>query len=118
MAMIEYCIENASKIKYVKGQERLYAVVLDKRGRIVSEAANSYIKTHPKQYYAAKKVGKPHKQYCHAEALALLRSKGKGVKLVVARVNRKGKPLLAKPCPVCEQLIKEHGGIQSVEYTV
>lgn len=118
MIMLDYCIEKANKIKYVKGQERLFAVVLDKRGKIISSAANSYVKTHPKQYYAAKKVGKPYKQFCHAEALALLRSKGKGVKLVVARVNRQGDPLLAKPCDICCQLIKEHGNIQSVEFSI
>lgn len=103
---------------FVKDQKRLYAVVTDKRNRIISEGSNSYIKTHPIQSRAAKQVGLDNKIYCHAELVALIRSKGKGNKLHVARVDSKGTPCNAAPCLICQQLIKEHGNIHSVEFTV
>lgn len=46
-----------------------------------------------------------HKEYCHAEMLALVRSKGKGHTLYVARVDSNGKPVDSAPCPVCQTLI-------------
>lgn len=117
MNLLDYCIEKAKQIPYVKGQYRLYSVITDKRGRIVSESANSYCTTHPKQFYAAKKVGKPLKQFLHAESAALIKSKGRGCKLYVARVLSDGTPADAMPCIVCRQMLKLHGGIKSVEYT-
>lgn len=118
MNPLNYTISKARDIPYISGQYRLFAVVLDRKNRIVSEASNSYTSTHPKQFEAAKRVGKPEKVYCHAEALALIRSKGKGCKLVVARVKSDGAVANAKPCDVCNELIRQHGGIISVEYTI
>lgn len=115
---IQYCIEQAKLLPVIRGQKRLFAVVLDKRNRLVSQGANSYTKTSSRQYKAAKKVGLPEKQCLHAEAVALFRSKGKGVKLIVARVDNQGNACMAKPCSVCCELIKVHSGILSVEHTV
>lgn len=116
--MLDYVLERCKTLPYVRGQYRLYAIITDKKGRIIAESANSYTCTHPKQYYAAKRMGKPLKQYLHAEAAALIKSKGKGCKLIVARVKSDGTPANAKPCCVCEELIRLHGGIKSIEYSV
>ena len=117
--MMEYCINMARQIPYVKGRSRHYSVILCKKGRIVSEAANSYTKTSPRMAKAANKAGLPDKQCLHSEALALFRDKQrKGVKLIVARVSADGKSMYSAPCPVCAILIQEHSHILSVEFSV
>jgi deoxycytidylate deaminase len=90
-------------------------VIVDKRGKIVAEAANDYQKTHPIMAKASKKLGMT-KEYCHSEMLALVRAKGKGVKMYISRVDSKGNPCYSAPCPVCAALIAE-SQIKSVEYT-
>lgn len=119
MSSLEYALDKARELPYKRGEQRHYAIVLDKKNRIVSEAANSYTKTSPKMAYAANKVGLPEKICLHSEALALFRDKNRlGVKLIVVRVLADGTPANSKPCKVCEFLIKEHKNIMSVEYTV
>lgn len=108
--MITYCANKARNIKICKGRQRVYAVVLNKRGRIVGESANSYTKTHPRN----KDTLRP---YLHAEQRAILKARGQGVKLVVARVTKDGELAYSKPCEVCEMWIRE-SGIKSVEYSV
>ncbi len=113
---IQYCIDMAAKQAYVRKQSRHYAVVLDKKGRVVGEAANSYQKTHPIMKKTSNKLGL-HKEYCHAEALAIVRAKGKGEKLIVARVDNNNKSCYSAPCPICAFLAKE-AGIKSIEFTI
>lgn len=116
--MLDYAIKSASELSYERHKKRLFAVILDKKNRTVSEGANSYTKTSRRQYEVAKRMGYPERVCLHAEAAALFRSKGKGCKLIVARIDSLGNPKLAKPCLICEELIKLHGGIRSIEYTV
>lgn len=87
--MLDYALNKARKLPYTKGQSRVYAIVTDKRGRIVSQGANSYVKTSTHMHRASRKLGLV-KDYCHAEMVALVRAKGNGSKLYVARVNAKG----------------------------
>jgi tRNA(Arg) A34 adenosine deaminase TadA len=98
-------------------QYKITATITSKKGRVVSKATNSYLKTHPLQAKYACKCGEPYKQYLHAEVLALIRAKGKGYKIHVERYNREGKPLLAMPCPICMLAIRE-AGIQVVSFTI
>jgi len=100
-----------SKIRYVTK-----ATIYDKKGKIIAEAENSYQKTHPIQLKYATACGQPYKAFLHAEVLALIRSKGKGYRIVVERYNKLGEPMLAKPCPICEMAILE-SHIERVEYT-
>jgi hypothetical protein len=116
--MLPYCIKKASEMPFIPDQKRLYSVILNKRGHIISEGANSYTKTSSRQYRAAKRVGMPEKVCLHSEAISIFRSKGKGVKLVVARVNSKGEACLSKPCDVCMELVRLHGGIKSIEFSI
>jgi deoxycytidylate deaminase len=104
--------------KTVKGRYRVAAIVLDKQDRIVSFSTNSYTQTHPKMARYASACGSKHKQFLHAEVSALIKSKGKGYKIFVCRIDSSDNVCMAKPCPICEMAIKEHGGIKVVEYTI
>lgn len=116
--MIDYALERAKEIEYVQGQRRIYAVIVDKRGKILAEGTNSYIKTHPVQAYYAEKVDFPERVYLHAEVAALVRVRhGNPYKIFIARVDAHGNPMLAAPCEVCTEAIK-CSGIKTVEHTV
>lgn len=86
---------------------------------MLASSFNSYEKTHPLMAYFAKKVGHPMRVYLHAEVAALLKCKGKEVhRIHVERYGKKdGKPMMAMPCPVCQEAIKAFG-VKVVSYTV
>ena len=94
------------------------AIIYDKKGRILSIGKNSYVKTHPKQARHACKVGRPDKVFLHAEIDAIIRCKdlSKAHRIFVSRVSRKGKYVNAKPCPICQDAIRE-ANIRQVEWT-
>lgn len=95
------------------------ASIYDKRGRLLSQATNSYTKTHPYQAEMASVAGYPDKVFLHAEIAALVKCKdlGRAYSIRVERYRKDGSPALAKPCPVCEEAIKQ-SGIKEVTYTV
>lgn len=99
-------------------RHHVIATVLDKRGRVLSIACNSYDKTHPLQAKYASMCGLPHKQYLHAEVAAILRVKDidKAHSIRVERYNAKGEPVCAKPCVICQRVI-DAAGIKNVEWT-
>jgi tRNA(Arg) A34 adenosine deaminase TadA len=117
--MITYCIEKAKLAPYQKGRYRHYCVITNKKGIILSEAANSYDKTNTTMFYTAQKLGIPGKTFGHAEQLAIgrLRTKERNLKLTVVRINKTGKPVNSKPCPICDYLITEHKQIKTVLYS-
>lgn len=118
VSILELAIQKAGELPKVRNQQRHYSIVTDKRGRIVSEAANSYVKTSPVMKRSGCKVGKPEAIYLHSEVLALSRDKHrKGVKLYVARVGADGKPLYSAPCCICAEYLKEYPNIKSVEFS-
>lgn len=108
------------------GNARLAAMILFKN-KMVSIGVNQY-KTHP---FAAKYSKNPDAIYLHAEAAAILSAKKKLTDqqlkkstLIICRVKNilQGRKYVqmygtAKPCPGCEQCIKEHG-IQKLIYTI
>jgi len=99
-------------------KQELKATIYDKRGRILSVAFNSYLKSHPKMAEFARRVGLDHKQYLHAEIAALIKCKrGVPYKIKIERYDKRGNPKLAAPCPVCQLAIME-SGIKFIEYTV
>ena len=98
-------------------QYYILAKCFDKKGKLLSVAFNSYKRTHPIQKYFAEKVGLEHKEYLHAEVAAILKAKDKKIhRISVERYNKHGQPMLAKPCPICQEAIKAYG-INVVEYT-
>lgn len=102
----------------MKNRHTIKATCYDRRGHILSVGYNNYNKSHPVQAYFAEKVGHQHRIFLHAEIAAILKARDKKIfKIVIERYNREGKPLLAAPCPVCQEAIKAFG-IHFVEYTV
>lgn len=97
---------------------QITAMIMDRRGKVMSVGQNSYIKTHPLQAKHAKKTGMPEKMFLHAEihAITKCRDLRKAYKIFVSRYNKNGEPVLAKPCPVCISAIKA-SGIKYVEHT-
>jgi len=82
------------------------ARAFDRRGRLLSRAANSYTKTHPLQAHFASLVGKPKAVYLHAEIAALIKARGSVYRLEVERYNANGDPVSSKPCPICQKAIE------------
>lgn len=120
---IQYAIERARQIpvsKTASGKtiQRIFAVCLDKKGRILSESSNRYDKSHPYQYECACHAGNDEAINLHAEIAAIIACKNKTKihKLVIARVGNTGRELLAKPCPICQIAIRQ-ANIKLVEYT-
>lgn len=99
-------------------RQALTAVIYDKRGKVISVGQNSYVKTHPLQALHAVKAGMPDKQFLHAEIHAIVKCKdlSRAHRIFVSRWDKKGRPALAKPCPVCMSAI-ESAGIEIVEHT-
>ena len=96
------------------GKQSLYAVATDKRGRIIAEGGNSYEVTHPLQASSAKIAGSSEKCFLHAEIAVLAKLLRKRMdcaklSLYVARANRRGDPMLAKPCPICAKALDMAG---------
>lgn len=84
---------------------------------MLSSGQNSYVKTHPLQARIAAEVGEPHKVFLHAEVAALLKCDWKKAhRILVTRYGKGGRPLLAKPCKVCHQIIGMTN-IKIVEHT-
>lgn len=116
---IQYCRNKALEIPFIKGQKRLWTVIVDKRGRLVSESSNSYSQTHTQMFHYSRRTGTPMKCYLHSEIAALLKDrKRKGCKIITARVDSLGNACLAAPCLACQLAIKEFTNIKSVEFTV
>lgn len=102
----------------MSSEQNITAFIYDKRGRLLSAAKNSYIKTHPLQAKLAKEVSLPDKQFLHAEVAALVRLKDwkKAHSIFITRIGKNGEPLLAKPCPVCARAI-QLAGIKNISFT-
>lgn len=99
-------------------KQDITAIIYDRKGRVLSVGKNSYVKTHTLQAKHAKKVGLPDKQYLHAEihAISKCRDLDKAYRIAVYRYGKRGQPLLAKPCPICQSAI-ESTDIEIIEWT-
>lgn len=95
------------------------AIIYDKKGNVISMGHNSYVKTHPLQAEYAKKVGLEQKIFLHAEMDAVIKAGSKienAYMMRIFRFNNQGQPRLAKPCPVCQEMLK-HTPIKVIEHT-
>lgn len=99
----------------MRKRQRIVATCFDERGRKLSKAVNSYVKSHPAQRFFAIKAGRPDAIFLHAEMAAMLKAKHPIHRLVVERYTN-GKPALAAPCSVCMKAI-EHFNVKVLEYT-
>src|ERR1700675_3194688 len=102
---IEYCKMKALEIPFVKGQSRVFSCVVNKRGRIISQASNLYNRTHPTQREYSVNAGLSESRcYLHSEVrsiLAAAKFNQKNCKLIVCRIGNGGKILDSKPCISC-----------------
>lgn len=107
--MLNRCIKKATQLEHKK--QRIYAIITDKKGKILSSGTNSYSKSNPLQaYYCELATKEKYKIYIHAELEALVRLKGrKAEKIFVARVNRKNEPRPCHPCPICSMALRDAG---------
>jgi deoxycytidylate deaminase len=99
-------------------RQNVQALAYDKRGKLLAVGRNSYTKTHRLQYHYALKAKRPGRIFLHAELDALIRAsrRGKVHKLVVIRIGRNGKEMLAKPCECCQLAIIDFN-VKVVEHT-
>jgi deoxycytidylate deaminase len=106
--------------------KKMGAILLDKKNRIIASATNSYVKTHPVQYWAAQNAAKiwgdkglSEKIYVHSETAVLIKAKEDAHTIVVCRVGGHGGRELrdARPCRICSNYILNHSTIQHVHYS-
>lgn len=121
---LEYANQKAREIppdKTASGKvmQRVYAVCLDKKNRVISEAPNNYYKTHPYQYECASRSGNDKAHTLHAEIAAIIKArKDRDIhKIVIARVGNSGNELPSRPCRICMGAIRM-AGIKSIEHNV
>lgn len=98
---------------------RIGAVLVHKNF-VVSAGANLST-SHPLQYNYNTKVGRLAPRHClHAEMHAIVRARDYGwfdqCDMFVARLDRRGKLAMCKPCRACHQALEDRG-IQRVTYT-
>lgn len=118
MELIDYCLTKARQLP-IEGRSRHYAVVVDKRGRILTEGANSYKEGCKLQSFYAKIVGLPEKTFNHAEinCLKQLKPYHKPDKIVVVRVGKIGRVLNSQPCKICTKALQSFN-IKKIEHTL
>lgn len=101
------------------GRQRIYAVAVDKKGRVIAEGGNSYTISHPVQQHYATAAGRPLACFLHAEIRVLaqlVRSRKVCHTLYIARAKRNGEAGLAQPCTICERALQE-AGIERIIWT-
>lgn len=119
MNIIEYAAKKCAETPHRRSYSRHYAVVSTKRGKIVGEGANNYLKTSPIAARASKKAGRPEKQCMCSELTALLKDRyRKGYKLTVVRLDSKNQLCYSEPCQTCKVVLQMFPNIKVVEYSV
>lgn len=116
---LQLAIKILESVSVQRGKQRLCSVITDRKGNVLSIGQNSYIKTHPLQARAAKRLGKEESCYLHSEIDAvrrLGRDAYKARNIYVARLDKQGHPVLAKPCEICESVLTSLG--LNVQYTI
>lgn len=96
---------------------KLLAKAYDKKGRLLSAKFNDYSKSHPLfKAYSLRNDASEHKIYQHAEFSALISANKEVHLLTVERYGKTGNLLLAKPCIICQNIIKDFG-VKVLQYT-
>ncbi len=96
----------------------LKAVIFDKKGKVLSIGWNDYTKSHPYMKELSANFDEPYKIFLHAEVAAILKCRdlSKAHRILVTRVGRSGRLLLAKPCKICQSAI-DAAGIKIIEHS-
>jgi len=116
---LQQAIDLASSVEVQQGKQRLSAICVDSKGRVLSRAVNNYKRSHPLFKHFAESVGEsPERIFLHAECSALLKARTKVVETIyVARVLKDNSIALAKPCKICTAALKAFG-VKNVVYTI
>lgn len=96
-------------------------------GKVLSVGFNTYVRTKPIQRFYCNKVATEkrapnlaYKEFIHAEIMALSKlgpaDRKRAYSITIYRFDNKGRPALAKPCPICQEAIA-HFGIKHIFYT-
>lgn len=115
--VIDYVKKMAAQCRDEK--HRVYSVITDRKGNILGEACNSYVKSHTLQKHYAVKANQPTKEFLHSEISSIIKAsktKRKMHSIWIARIGRNGLPRNSKPCSICEMAIEE-AGIKNIFYT-
>jgi tRNA(Arg) A34 adenosine deaminase TadA len=115
---LQLAIKILESVPVQRGKQRLCSVITDRKGNVLSIGQNSYVKTHPLQARAAKRLGKEESCYLHSEIDAvrrLGRDAYKARNIYVARLDKQGNTAIAKPCEICQSVIDMMN--LNVEYT-
>lgn len=122
MSNLDYCLHKARQIPLIKGKQRVYSCITNKKGIIIGESANLYEKSHPLQRKYSMKAGMSEERcYLHSEVASIIKAAKRNplnCTLYVARIGKGGNALDSVPCPSCRIAIKECGFISSVQYCV
>jgi deoxycytidylate deaminase len=94
------------------------SIITTKRGRIVAEGYNSFSRTHTMQYRYGSRHTSSEACFLHSEVAALLKAKGSGHTIYVARVNKQNIPAMARPCGACMAAIEQESTIKRIVYTI
>ncbi len=114
MFILDRALELSVKLKPLSPNQRynVYSFVFDKN-RLISVGTNNMLSTSYKAY----KLGRKFKvrrllefPFRHAELDSLSKLIGKRhingrEKIVIVRLGKKNEPLIAKPCPSCQELL-------------
>lgn len=119
LAMIKQVSDMVIEMPVKRSEQRLAAICVDKKGKVLGRGVNSYTRTHPLQKHFAILAGMPEeKMFIHAELSAILRCRDKEINTIyVARALKDGNISLAKPCAACVQALKAFG-VEKVVYTI
>ena len=107
-----------------QSKKKVGSIIL-KKNKIIASAVNLEDKSHPIQASYGRRAsflhnneGLKQKKFLHAEVNCLIRSRGKGDTIVVARVGGRGGLEFrnSRPCAVCSLALKEYG-IKHVHYS-
>lgn len=109
--LMQLCLNEAYSLPYNHGNQRLYAIATDKRGKILAQSSNSYAKSHVMQAHYSTLSGNPYKIYLHAEIATLVKCRKKPYRLYVARAALGS----SKPCPICMLAIRD-SSVRSIHY--
>tara|TARA_B110000503_G_scaffold134866_1_gene214477 strand:+ start:1139 stop:1573 length:435 start_codon:yes stop_codon:yes gene_type:complete len=106
--------------------KKMGAILLDKRNRVISAGVNSYERTHPVQYWAAKNASKvfnepnlEKKIFGHAEIISLIKAREDAETIVVCRIGGHGKKELrmSKPCKICTYHLLNYSKVVHIHYS-
>ena len=117
--MIKQTVELALQMPVKASQQRLAAICVDRKGKVLGKGKNSYTRTHPLQKHFAIVAGiSEEKMFIHAELSAMLRCRDKEIHTIyVARVLKDDTISLARPCAACMKALKAFG-VEKVIYTL